>query len=263
MLQAIDETGELSPETTRQIEVDTYHAFFWRLIRSHGYLLGLPRRLNVLTPHSEAVAFSDIRNEYGPLDKLSPAERREKHRRETERRLSIAVEEGRVGFDLFAEFAGRLLHGSEKIRMLVANTYPTIVLDEFQDTADAQWNVIRALGRNSRLLALADPEQRIFDFIGAHPDRLRHFQDEFAVSVFDLSNECHRSRGTDIADFGNDILKGRFSRSKYAGFIARLSKQIRTKPFRSWLWRRFRPASGCWRRAGRIGPLPFSFRPNV
>ena len=217
VLEAIGDTGELSPEVKSQIEVDTYHAFFWRLIRSHGYLLGLPRRVNVLTPHSEAVALSDIRNEYGPADKLNQGERREKQRREDERRLCIAVEDGRVCFDLFAEFAGRLLHGSEKIRMLVANAYPTIVLDEFQDTADAQWNVIKALGRNSQLLALADPEQRIFDFIGAHPERLRHLQEEFAVSVFDLSNECHRSKGTDIAHFGNDILKGRFSRSSYKG----------------------------------------------
>ena len=222
VLEAIDETGELSPETRRQIEVDTYHAFFWRLIRSHGYLLGLPRRLNVLTPHSEAVALSDIRSEYGPADKLGQAERCEKQRREEERLLCIAVEDGRVCFDLFAEFAGQLLHGSEKIQLLVANAYPMIVLDEFQDTADGQWNVIRALGRDSRLLALADPEQRIFDFIGAHPERLRHFQDEFAVSVFDLSDENHRSKGTDIARFGNDILRGRFSRSSYDGVRCRV-----------------------------------------
>ena len=222
VLEAIDETGGLSSEVKRQIEVDTYHAFFWRLIRSHGYLLGLPRRLEVLTPHSEAVVLSDIRNEYGPADKLGREERREKQRCEYERRLCIAMEDGRVCFDLFAEFAGQLLHGSEKVRMLVANAYPTIVLDEFQDTADAQWNVIRALGRNSRLLALADPEQRIFDFIGAHPERLRHLQGEFAVSVFDLGAECHRSKGTDIARFGNDVLKGRLSRSNYDGVHCRV-----------------------------------------
>lgn len=217
VLEAIDEASELSREIRRQIEVDTYHAFFWRLIRSHGYLLGLPRRLYVLTPHSEAVELSDIRNEYGPVDKLSLQERREKQRREDERRLCIAVEDGRVCFDLFADFAGRLLHESNKIRLLVANAYPSIVLDEFQDTADAQWNVIRALGRNSQLLALADPEQRIYDFLGAHPERLRHFRDEFAVSVFDLSDENHRSKGTDIAHFGNDILRGKFTRGSYEG----------------------------------------------
>ena len=152
VLEAINEEAELSPEIRLQIEVDTYHSFFWRLIRSHGYLLGLPRRLSVLTPPSEAVALSDIRNEYGPAEKLAQEERQEKQRREDERRLCIALKEGRVCFDLFAEFAGQLLHGSEKIRRLVANAYPTIVLDEFQDTANGQWNVIRALGSQQSAL---------------------------------------------------------------------------------------------------------------
>ena len=74
VLEAIDEEGELPREVKRQIEVDTYHAFFWRLIKTHGYLLGLPRRLNILTPHNEAVALSEIRNDYKADDKLSAAE---------------------------------------------------------------------------------------------------------------------------------------------------------------------------------------------
>lgn len=217
VLEAIDEVGELAHDVKRQIEVDTYHAFCWRLIRSHGYLLGLPRRLKVLTPPNEAVALSDIRNEYKPAHKLNSQERTEKKQRENEERLRIAMEEGLVCFNLFAEFAGRLLHGSNKIRLLVANAYPTIIIDEFQDTSNNQWRVIQALGRDSELLALADPEQRIFDFIGAHPERLQHFEDEFDVFKFDLGDENHRSRGTDIAQFGNDILRGKFSKSSYDG----------------------------------------------
>ena len=131
--------------------------------------------------------------------------------------LRIAMEEGLVCFNLFAEFTGRLLHGSNKIRLLVANAYPTIIIDEFQDTTDDQWRVIQALGRDSELLALGDPEQRIFDFIGAHPERLQHFEDKFDVSKFDLSDENHRSGGTDITQFGNDILRGKFSKDNYKG----------------------------------------------
>ena len=217
VLEAIDETDRLSHDVKRQIEVDTYHAFFWRLIRSHGYLLGLPRRLKILTPPNEAVALSDIRNEYKSPGRLNSQKHTEKKQREYSERLRIAMEEGFVCFDLFAEFAGRLLHDSNKIRLLVSNAYPTIILDEFQDTANDQWRTIQALGRDSELLALADPEQRIFDFIGAHPERLKHFEDEFDVSKFDLGDENHRSKGTDIAQFGNDILRGRFSKSSYDG----------------------------------------------
>lgn len=222
VLEAIDEEGELPRDVKRLIEVDTYHAFFWRLIRTHGYLLGLPRRLNILTPHNEAVALSGIRKDYKAVSKLSAAERTEKKEREDTERLRCAMEEGLVCFDLFADLVGQLLHGSEKIRRLIANAYPTIILDEFQDTAADQWHVIQALGLGSDLLALADPEQRIFDFIGADPERLNHFIEEFEVVPIDLSDENHRSTGTDIVHFGNDILRGRYSKSSYDGVAVKL-----------------------------------------
>jgi DNA helicase-2/ATP-dependent DNA helicase PcrA len=217
VLEAIAEEDEITPEVKRNIEVDTYHAFFWRLIKTHGYLLGLPRRLSILTPPNEAVALSEIRNEYKPDNKLSKKELNEKKQREYDERRRLAIEEGLVCFDLFAEFTGALLHGSNKIRLLISNAYPVIILDEFQDTALDQWNVIRALGRDSQLLALADPEQRIFDFIGADPKRLQHFKDEFSPTNFDLSDENHRSKGTDLAHFGNDVLKGKFTQKNYDG----------------------------------------------
>lgn len=217
VLEAIAEEEEITLNVKRQIEVDTYHAFFWRLIKTHGYLLGLPRSLTILTPPNEAVALSDIRNEYKSDDKLSRKEWEEKKQREYVERQRLAAEKGLVCFDLFAEMAGDLLHRSNKIRCLISNAYPVIILDEFQDTAPDQWRVIQALGRDSQLLALADPEQRIFDFIGADPKRLQHFEDEFAPTKFDLSDDNHRSKGTDITHFGNDILKGKFTKKSYNG----------------------------------------------
>ncbi|MYK81409.1 MAG: ATP-dependent helicase, partial [Gammaproteobacteria bacterium] len=217
VLEAMDEESGLHRDVKRLIEVDTYHAFFWRLIKTHGYLLGLPRRLKILTPHNEAVALSQIRNGYRAQGKLSAAERDEKINREEAERLRLAMEEAQVCFDLFADLVGQLLHGSNKIKKLIANAYPTIILDEFQDTAADQWHVIQALGGASDLLALADPEQRIFDFIGADPERLNHFIQEFDVVPIDLSDENHRSKGTDIVHFGNDILKGRYSKDRYEG----------------------------------------------
>ena len=217
VLEAIDEEGALPREIKRQIEVDTYHAFFWRLIKTHGYLLGLPRRLKILTSHNEAVALSGIRNDYRVANKLNAQKRAEKMQREDSERLRLAREEGLVCFDLFADLTGQLLHRSNKIRRLITNAYPTIILDEFQDTGPDQWRVIQTLGRDSQLLALADPEQRIFDFIGADPERLKHFEDEFKISKFDLCDENHRSKGTDLVHFGNDVLRGKFLKNKYEG----------------------------------------------
>ena len=77
--------------------------------------------------------------------------------------------------------------------------------------------MVQALGEFSTLLAIADPEQRIYDFIGADPERLNHFRAAFRPTEMDLSTDNHRSAGTDIGIFGNDLLSGRFRKKSYDG----------------------------------------------
>ena len=72
------------------------------------------------------------------------------------------------------------------------------------------------------LLALADPEQRIYDFIGADPERLNHFRAAFTPTEVDLGTDNHRSAGTDIGIFGNDLLSGRFRKKSYDGIDCHL-----------------------------------------
>jgi DNA helicase-2/ATP-dependent DNA helicase PcrA len=64
---------------------------------------------------------------------------------------------------------------------------------------------------------IADPEQRIFEFAGAEAKRLQQYRDTFHPTEFDLASSNHRSKGTDIATFGNDILTGEFRQNIYAG----------------------------------------------
>ena len=217
VVEAIESEQEIPRDLKRRIDVETYHSFFWRILKAHGYLVGLPRRLDILPPPGEAVALSGIRGDYAAGSSLSDHEKAEKKAAEEAERHRLACDEGRICFDLFAPFVGAILHGSARIRRLLATIYPVIIFDEFQDTNAEQWNVVQALGEFSTLLALADPEQRIYDFIGADPERLNHFRDVFTPIEVDLSTDNHRSVGTDIGTFGNDLLTGRFQQKSYNG----------------------------------------------
>lgn len=219
VMEAIEHEQRIPPEQKKLIKVETYHSFFWRIIRSQGYLIGLPRRILVLTPQNEAVMLSGIRSEYKENSSLSGEEKDKKLKCENQEKIRLAMEEGRVSFDLFAKFTSEILCGSQRIRKLISSMYPFIILDEFQDTNEEQWNVIKIIGLNSTLIALADPEQRIYDFAGASPKRLEQFKEEFNPTVFDLGTENHRSNGTEIVMFGNDIVKGEFRQKSYKGII--------------------------------------------
>jgi DNA helicase-2/ATP-dependent DNA helicase PcrA len=214
VVEAIEYEQKIPPVQKRLIDVQTYHSFFWRILRAHGYLIGLPRRLSILTPPGEAIVLSGIRSGF-PARKLTDEQKAAKKAAEELERVRLATAEGRVCFDLFAPYAGDILHGSGRIRRLIAAMHPFIILDEFQDTNAEQWHVVQALGHHSTLLALGDPQQRIYDFLGAHPERLNHFRAAFAPSEVDLSTENHRSAGTDIQAFGNDLLLGQWKQTRY------------------------------------------------
>lgn len=222
VFEAIDEERSVTKEDKKRIEVDTYHSFFWRILKAHGYLVGFPRQMTILTPPNEAIALSAIRSGFKAPSKLSDAEKAQKTAMEAAERMRLATEEGRVCFDLFAERVAILLHGSAKVRELISTMYPFIILDEFQDTSAEQWRAVEAIGKSSTLIALVDPEQRIFDFIGADPERLNHFKAAFRPSEHDLAGDNHRSKGTDIAIFGNHLLTGKFREEPYQGVDAEL-----------------------------------------
>jgi len=174
------------------IEINTYHGFVWSILRSHGKLL-IPHQVRLLPPHDASArlsAFTDTCE------------------RDAEK-MRLFVDEGLLHFDLFANRCLQLLASSNALSKIVSNAYPIIILDEFQDTDLDQWLLVKHLGQRSTLIALADPGQRIYDFRGADPARIGQFIEAFRPQEFDFGTENNRSSGTDIVQFGNDLLSGR------------------------------------------------------
>jgi DNA helicase-2/ATP-dependent DNA helicase PcrA len=174
-----------------RIEIGTYHGFAWEFIRGHGYLLTGHRRMRLLPPPDAAGRMAGISRDGRPAELKR-----------------LLAEEALLGFDLFAGLTADLLEQSPRLCGILSDSYPIIILDEFQDTNLDEWRLIAALGRRSRLIALADAEQRIYEFRGADPARIGQFIERVKPTVFDFGKENNRSDGTDIVAFGNDVLTG-------------------------------------------------------
>src|SRR5690606_18451695 len=112
VVEAIEYEQKIPPAQKRLIDVETYHSFFWRILKAHGYLIGLPRRLIILTPPGEAIALSEVRSGF-PARNLTDEQKAAKRAAEEAERSRLATAEGRVCFDLFAPYVGDILHGSE------------------------------------------------------------------------------------------------------------------------------------------------------
>ncbi|MFV0485541.1 MAG: UvrD-helicase domain-containing protein [Candidatus Saccharimonadales bacterium] len=189
----------LSGNDSDAIEINTYHGFTWNILRSHGRLL-IPHMIRLLPPHDASARLSTF------------AESDEKDAE----KARLFADEGLLHFDLFAKNCLQLLAGSKVLSEIVSDAYPIIILDEFQDTDLDQWMLVKHLGQRSTLIALADPEQRIYDFRGADPARLGQFIEAFHPQEFNFGTENNRSNGTDIVQFGNDLLSGRNIGKEYA-----------------------------------------------
>jgi len=213
-----EQVGQMiSAETRKYIEVNTYHGYIWGLLKSHGYLLNNRFPLKLLTPPEAASRFANIND--------TKEREREKYR--------IFYAEGVVHFDLFAQLGAELLSRSNALTKIICDSYPVVILDEFQDTNADEWKFIQQLGKRSVLIALADAEQRIYEFRGADPARISEFLKEYNPKHFDFGSENNRSNGTDITMFGNDLLTGHNKGKKYSNV------HVVGYPYRQGVWNHF------------------------
>lgn len=181
----------LSPKQRQLIQVSTYHRFCLDFLESHGRLLA-GRPISVLYPGPERL-------------------RKARHAGVwLEEQTRLATEECLFCFDLFASGVARLLESCKALRQLVAEKYPLIIVDEFQDTDDDQWRVVHAMASETTVFCLADPEQRIFEYRPTvDPKRLDILRGVIGPTEFDLGGENHRSPTAGILDFADAVLKNK------------------------------------------------------
>ena len=179
----------LTSSQRRAVVVQTYHAFCMEMLEAHGRLLHR-RPVRFLYPGEERLQKSTFDGDWNA------------------ERLRQAKEAGLYCFDLFAAGTADLLEGCEALRRLIADRFPMIIVDEFQDTDDNQWRIVQSLAQVTDVFCLADPEQRIFDYRDdIDPRRLDILRESVAVAEFDLGGENHRSPNAGILQFADAVLR--------------------------------------------------------
>jgi DNA helicase-2/ATP-dependent DNA helicase PcrA len=194
---------QLPNELQNRLAIQTFHSFFWEILRAYGYLLGAPKYLRLLLPQDERALRNGVTAEDAAW------------RIESER---LFQQSGSVCFDLFAPKVHELFERSERLQALFAGRHPLIIVDEAQDTAEDQWHSVRLLASKAQLICLADMEQQIYDFRpGVSSERLTQIVQTLKPLRIDLEAANHRSPGSEIVKFGNDILLAKPRGSRYKG----------------------------------------------
>ena len=88
---------------------------------------------------------------------------------------TLAKTEGLLAFSVLIDFAIKLFTFCNSIREIIGRKYKMIIVDEFQDSSEEQWKLLRLLGQNSQVIAFGDPNQIIYSSM--HSATRRRFEE--------------------------------------------------------------------------------------
>lgn len=169
-----------------KILIKTYHAFYFEIIRHYARYLGFEHtNLGLMTENERKALYLLFKVVHPGLDystfsyaqylnaKVFPPEPITNNDKPNV--ISTAASflenyhkrEHRLGFVDFPYYTYRSLADSSFTCKLLAYKYPIIFLDEFQNTNDLQWTILRCFIQDVKLVAFADPNQTIHIFRGA------------------------------------------------------------------------------------------------
>ena len=101
---------------------------------------------------------------------------------------------GKLDFDDLLLKTIQVLSSSRTTREKWRNKYSNILIDEFQDTNDIQFKLVKLLmGEHTNLYVVGDPDQTIYTWRGANQNIILQFESTFRNAETIILNENYRS----------------------------------------------------------------------
>ncbi|NDI33575.1 UvrD-helicase domain-containing protein [Chengkuizengella sediminis] len=210
--------------STGKIEASTFHAFFFKLLRKQGY------RQEVLKEEYKRILIKQFLKEKGLRDEyqaenilsmitsykiqgMKPNQVVAKSTSEKEiQEMYKRYEEWkqkheRIDFDDMLQLAYDLLKKSPELLELMQRRFQFVLIDEFQDTNDLQYELIKLMTeKHKNLTVVGDPDQTIYSFNGARYDFIMNFDKTFPNTKMITLNMNYRSN-PGIVGLGNEMIK--------------------------------------------------------
>ncbi len=184
----------------------TFHSFCARLLRMHGDRVGLAPNFSIWDDSDQTAAIKQAIERVGQNpDQLTPgnmlnaiskakndmidAARYSEMARDWNDRViapvfvayeQILLEQNAADFDDLLIKAARLLGDHEDLRNRLEDQYRFVLVDEYQDTNQAQYLIARALClQHENLCVTGDPDQSIYGWRGANIHNILQFEEDF------------------------------------------------------------------------------------
>lgn len=118
-----------------------------------------------------------------------------------------------MDFDDISNKVLELFKNDECVLAKYRNRFKYILVDEFQDCDNVQFEILRMMGRDSKLLCVGDEDQSIYQFRGANPSIMVNFCDVFDGAKKYYLKYNYRSKHS-IINFSRNVIENNKLRNK-------------------------------------------------
>ena len=210
------------------IELSTFHALGLKICKLHIDKIGFKTPFLLQTPNDLEITISDILKKYKIDSKLFPIKqilsqlsyyKNSGKKRDETTEWSLLIDRiyedynntmrgmNALDFDDLILKPIEIIKSSEEVRHYYHNKFKYFMIDEFQDTNEVQYNLIKQLlGNNNNICVVGDDDQSIYGFRGSNKDLILNFENDFpGTKVINLLRN-YRSSDT-ILSVANSLIK--------------------------------------------------------
>jgi len=216
----------LGPFAT-QTNISTFHSLCARILRHDIELLGYSRKFEIIDEEDQLKALKEALKEAnidikrfspkGLLSKISNFKNGVSDLIDLFKKPFQAYSEylkrnNLVDFDDLLVLVHELFNNYPEILEKYQQYYHYILVDEFQDTNDVQYEIAKMIaGRKKNLFVVGDDDQSIYSFRGANIANIKNFRKDFPQSRIYLLEQNYRSTQT-ILDGSNRLISNNVER---------------------------------------------------
>jgi len=183
--------------------ITTFHSAGLRILKQEAHRLGFSQPFTVMDEDEQGKLFKQVykelkldpkqaepkrllwrigqwKNQLVDIAKVEPSDDEETLAQKCHAVYSAHCQkECKVDFDDLLVRPVRLFSEDESLRAQYQERFPYILVDEYQDTNEAQYRLLRLLGGHGNICATGDPDQAIYGWRGADIKNILNFQQDF------------------------------------------------------------------------------------
>ena len=233
-----DRVSNILKRDVRRMHISTFHSFGVEILREYGYLVNIDKNFTILDSDDSLKVIKIIIDDMNLNKTLSPKhvkevissyknklvlpEEAEKNTYTFEEKQIVDIYEkynkklynsNSVDFDDLLLIPYLILDKYNAVLEEFQEKYKYILIDEYQDTNDAQYFLVKMLSaKYKNLFVVGDSDQSIYSFRGANYKNILNFTKDFPNAKVIKLEQNYRSTNN-ILSIANNVIKNNIERS--------------------------------------------------